>query len=396
MAGSSRQRGRRGNGEGNIYLRKDGRWEARVSLPDGTRKSRFGKTREDASKKLVALMADRDRGLPVGQSQRLTVGVFLEDWLTRHGSAVRQRTRRRYGELLRLHVIPKLGRVSLVKLSPLHIERRYYELLTQPAQKNGKPLAAATIHRVHSALHEALQDALEKSLLARNPCDAAHPPKEEKYVAKTFTPEQCYTFLDAINGNRLEALYILALTTGMRQGELLALRWEHLDLDRGFVQVAATIGPGERGGLVVGEPKTDSSRRVIGLVPEAIEALRRHRARQLEERLAAGPLWEDHGLIFSRTSGAPIDGRNFSRRLFYPLLDGASLPRIRFHGLRHTIATLNLHEGTPLAEVSKMLGHASQRTTMMIYSHALPGSDAFTSTTAKILSRRPRRTATGE
>lgn len=393
---TGKQSGRRGNGEGSIRLRTDGRWEARISLPDGRRQSVFGRTREEVNKKLTAMSADRDRGLPVGHSQRLTVGAFLEDWLTRHGSAVRHRTRRRYGELLRLHIIPRLGKLPLVKLSPMHIERRYYELHTQPAQKNGRPLSAATIHRVHSALHEALEDAFRKGLIARNPCDAATPPKEEQYSAKTFTPEQCYAFLDAIEGNRLQALYLVAITTGMREGELLALRWEHLDLERGFLQVTATIGPGEHGGLEVGKPKTESSQRVVSLVPEAVEALRVHRTRQLEERLSAGALWEDYGLVFTRPSGVPIDGRNFTRRLFYPLLDGAGLPRIRFHELRHTIATLNLHEGTPLAEVSKMLGHASQRTTMAIYSHALPGSDAFTTTTSKILSRRPRRTATGE
>lgn len=117
----------------------------------------------------------------------------------------------------------------------MHIERRYYELLTQPAQKTGKPLSAATVHRVHSALHEALEDALHKRLIVRNPCDAATPPKEERYAAKTFSPEQCYIFLDAIVNERLEALYLLALTTGMREGEMLALHWENLDLDRGFL-----------------------------------------------------------------------------------------------------------------------------------------------------------------
>lgn len=268
-----------------------------------------------------------------------------------------------------------------MKLSPLQIERRYVELHTQPAQKNGKPLAAATVHRVHSALHEALEDALRK---------------EEKYSSRTFTPEQCYTFLDAITGDRLEALYLLAITTGMSEGELLGLRWEHRDLDRGLLQETSSIGPGEHGGLVFGQPKTDSSRRILRLVPEAVDALRAHRARQFEERLAIGADWIDSGLVFTRPTGAPIDGRNFSRRQFYPLLERAGLPRIRPHELRHTIATLNLHEGTPISEVSKMLGHASQHTTISIYSHALPGSDAFTTNTSRILSRRQKRIATGD
>jgi len=381
-------RKRRGNGEGTIRERADGRWEGQLTLANGKRPSVYGHTRAEAVAKLRALASDQDKGLPVGMSQRLTVASFLTDWCTRHGSGKRPRTRRRYRELLELHIIPQLGRLPLVKLTPMAIERRLHELYTQPAQKNGKPLAAATVNRVRSALHVALQDALYKGLLARNPCDAAKAPREERNETTVYTAEQAIAFMDAIAGDRMKALYLLALTTGMRNGELLGLTWDTLDMERGYVQVARIAGLDEDNRPAYGLPKTDSSRRTIRLLPEVVDTLRAHRTRQLEERLLAGAGYQDTGLVFARPDGKPIDGRSFNRVYLYPLLRRHELPQIHLHELRHTIATLNLHAGTPLAEVSKLLGHASQRTTMTMYSHALPGSDAVMVNTARILRRR--------
>lgn len=379
-------RKRRGNGEGTIYERSDGRWEAQLTLANGKRRSVYGHTRAEAVTKLRALASDQDKGLPVGISHRLTVASFLTDWCTRHGG--RPRYRRRYRELLEIHIIPQLGRLPLVKLTPMAIERRLHELYTHPAQRNGKPLSAATVNRVRSALHVALQDALYKGLLARNPCDAARAPKEERHEAHIYTAEQAIAFMDAIVGDRLEALYLLALTTGLRNGELLGLTWDMLDMERGYVQVARISTLDEDNKPAIGYPKTDSSRRTIRLLPEMVDTLRAHRTRQLEERLKAGADYQDTGLVFARPTGKPIDGRSFNRVYLYPLQRRHELPQVKLHELRHTIATLNLHEGTPLAEVSKLLGHASQRTTMTMYSHALPGSDAVMVNTARILRRR--------
>ena len=383
---------RRGNGEGTIYYRaKEDRWEGKIMLASGKRHTVYAQTRGEVVAKLRQLASDQERGLPVGQNQRLSVAAFLTDWCTRTGSGKRPRTRRRYRELLELHIIPHLGRIPLVKLTPMAIERRLHELHTQPAQRNGKPLSAATVNRVRSALHVALQDAVYKGMLARNPCDAANAPKEERAETTVYTEEQCFAFLDAIAGDRLEALYLLALTTGMRNGELLALTWETLDMERGTVRVARIAGLDEDNRLAYGLPKTESSRRTIRLVPEVVDALRAHRTRQLEERLAAGAGYQDGGLLFARPDGRPIDGRSFNRVYLYPLQRRHDLPKVKLHELRHSFATLQLHEGTPLAEVSKFLGHASQRTTLTMYSHALPGSDIVAANTARILSRRKPR-----
>lgn len=384
-------RKRRGNGEGTIYERSDGRWEGKIVLANGKRHSAYGKTRQEVVAKLRQLASDQDRGLPVGLNQRLTLGAFLTDWCERHGSGKRPRTRRRYRELLALHIIPQLGRVPLVKLTPLAIERRLQELYTQPIQRGNKPLSAATVNRVRSALHVALEDAVYKGVLARNPCDQAKAPREERHEPHVYTEAQCFAFLDAIVGDRLEALYLLALTTGLRNGELLGLTWETADLAAGTVRVSHIRTIDEENQPTVALPKTDSSRRTLRLLPEVVDALRAHRTRQIEERLATGAAYHDDNLVFARPDGRPIDGRSFNRVYLYPLQRRHGLPRVKLHELRHSFATLQLHEGTPLAEVSRFLGHASQRTTLTMYSHALPGSDAVVTTTARILSRRKHR-----
>jgi integrase len=379
---------KRGAGEGHIYKRADGRWEAKMRLPDGTRKSAYAKTQTEARHVLTRLTRERDLGLPILSNERLTVATFLNDWLERHSASVRHRTARRYSESLRLHVIPKLGRTPLTKLSAAQVEHLYHDLRTKPTKKNGEPLSAATVNRVHTALHAALEDAVDKGFIPRNVSDQARRPKEEKHQSRVFTPDEFYAFLDAIQGDRFEAIYLLAITTGMRAGELLGLRHSDVDLTRGVLRVAGTLGPGERGGLEVGETKTESSRRTLALVPEVVDALKRRKKEQAEERLAIGAAWPDHNLIFTRPNGQPIDGRNFPRLYFFPLLKRAGLPRLRFHELRHSAATIALHEGVPLAEVSATLGHSSQRTTLGIYSHAFVGGSAFSAGMSKVLKRR--------
>jgi integrase len=266
---------KRGAGEGHIYRRADGRWEARVRLPDGTRKSAYVPTRMEARHVVTRLPRERDLGMPILSNERLTVAAFLNDWLQRHSASVRHRTARRYSESLRLHVIPRLGRIPLTKLSAAQVERLYHDLRTKPAKKNGEPLSAATVNRVHTALHAALEDAVDKGFIPRNVSDQARRPKEEKHQSRVFTPDEFYTFLDAIQGDRFEAIYLLAIPTGMRAGELLGLRHSDIDLARGVLSVAGTLGPGERGGLEVGETKTESSRRTLALVLDVVDELKR-------------------------------------------------------------------------------------------------------------------------
>ena len=187
----------------------------------------------------------------------------------------------------------------------------------------------------------------------------------------TFSEEQARTFLDAAATDRLEALYVLALTTGMRQGELLALRWSNLDFENGTVQVNATLQR-TTAGFVFAEPKTARSRRQVALSVAAVASLQRHRARQIEERLGLGTAWVDDDLVFANEVGHPIDVSNLSRRSFWPLLQRAGLPRIRFHDMRHSAATLLLAQGMHPKIVADMLGHATIAVTLDLYSHTTP------------------------
>jgi integrase len=187
-----------------------------------------------------------------------------------------------------------------------------------------------------------------------------------------LTPEQVGSFLSAVRGDRLEALYVVAVTTGMRQGELLALRWKDVDLDARALRVHATLIM-TKSGMEFAEPKSARSRRQISLTLIAIAALRRHRAAQLEERLRVAATWTDHDLVFASEVGGPLDGSNVLRRSFYPLLRRAGLPHIRFHDLRHSAATLMLSRGVPLKIVSEILGHSQISITADTYMHVTPG-----------------------
>jgi integrase len=188
-------------------------------------------------------------------------------------------------------------------------------------------------------------------------------------------PRDCLSvaraLLDAAKGDRFEALYVLALTTGMREGELLGLRWRAVDLERGAVQVRVTLRRTTEG-FTTTETKTARSRRQLILTPLAVNALRRHHIHQLEERAAAGEAWEDHDLVFPNTIGRPMEASNFLYRECLPLIKKAGVPRIRFHDLRHTAATLLLLQKVNPKVVSEMLGHSSVAITLDLYSHVLP------------------------
>ena len=204
--------------------------------------------------------------------------------------------------------------------------------------------------------------------MARNPTDAVDPPRNAHSEIQPLTAEQSRRPLKAAGGDRLGALYVLALTTGMRQGELLALPWRDVDLAQGKIQVRGTL---QRNG-VVAEPKTGKGRRQITLPAFVADALKRHRVRQNEERPAAGPAWTDRGLVFTNNVGGHLDANNLRHRAFPKLLDRAGVPRIRFHDLRHSAATLLLGLGTNPKVVQELLGHSQISVTLDTYSHVLP------------------------
>lgn len=354
---------KRANGEGSIYKRADGRWAAALTLGNGKRKVFYGKTRQEVASKLAGALKSRQDGLPV-PSERQTVGQFLTSWLESVRPSLRPRTHLRYEQLVRLHALPALGKLPLGRAKPDDLQRLYADRLDMGQ-------APASVRQLHAVLHRAFGQAARWGLVARNVADLVSPPRVERREMSALSPEEARAFLEAASGDRLEALYVVALTSGLRLGELLALRWRDVDLQAGMLQVTGTLQR-TGAGLVIAEPKTVRSRRHVALTATAVEALRRHHVAQAEERLRLGAAWQDMDLVFASETGGHIDDSKLRRNSFWPLLERAGVPRIRFHDLRHSAATLMLRRGVHPKIVAEMLGHSQISVTLDLYSHVTP------------------------
>jgi integrase len=359
---------RRGNGEGGITRhKKSGLYMARytVQTPTGPkRKTLYGRTRREVDEKLTKAKADRDGGL-VFDADNIKVGEYLGRWLTDSVlDTVRPTTFERYEQIVRLHIRPALGQLKLKNLTAAHVRGLY-------RQKLDGGLAPRTVQYVHVTLHKALEQAIADGLIPRNATEAVKPPQVRREEMRPLTAEQVRVLFEAAKGDRLEALYVLAVTTGLRQGELLGLKWDDVDLEASTLRVRRTLTTA-KGGPQLTAPKTKGSRRTVRLTHSAVKALRSHLERQLAEIDRAGSLWRENGLIFASESGDPLDRRNVTTHRFKPLLERAGLPQIRFHDLRHTCATLLLTKNVNPEIVSEMLGHASIAITLDTYSHVLP------------------------
>ena len=357
--------GKRANGEGTVYPRNDGRWVASISLDNGKRKSIYCKTQRDAIREAQRVNQAKEQGM-LSVREDETLDTFLTSWLQDTAKPnLRPRTYIRYRELMELHVIPTLGSVKLHKVTPQQLQKLYNKKLEEG-------YAPQTVKHIHRVLHRALRDALRWNLVARNVCDAVDAPRVPKQEMRALSGEQAQQFLAAAKDDPLEALYVLALTTGMREGELLGLKWEDVDFAHKTVQVRRTISRVPREGFKVAEPKTPKSRRSIHLTDLALESLKRHRVRQREARLSVGPLWDEQGWIFCNAVGHPIEVTNMLKRSFRPLLIKAGVPSITFHCLRHSTASLLLSLGIHPKIVQELLGHSQITLTLDTYSHVLP------------------------
>lgn len=383
---------RRGHGEGTIYKRSDGRWCAQVTVgydAQGRPKRRtvYGKTRQEVSEKLASLLAAQREGL-LGDPARETVEQFLSRWMeTVQKQRVRPSTYENYATIIRAHISPTIGRLRLDRLTPAHLQELY-------ARKVEAGLSGNTIRVIHAILHRALAQAVRWGLLPRNPADAVDRPRVTRREMATLTPDQARAFLEAAREDRLNALYVLALSTGMRLGELLGLTWPDVDLEAARLQVRRQLVWLRNAEPVLAEPKTAKGRRSIVLPALAVEALRQHRRRQAEERLLAGPAWRDRWqLVFTTPLGTPINPSNLRNRSFRQLLERAGLPRIRFHDLRHTVASLLLAAGTHPKLVQEQLGHSTVQLTLDVYSHVLPSLRKQVADTLERLVAPPERSA---
>lgn len=402
---------RRGRGEGSIRKRAPNRYEARFVGADGRRHSLYARSRPEAVAKLTSALRDLNLGIFV-TGERQTVAQYLDAWLTDAARTRKPRTMQRYTQLVRQHAAA-IGAIELRRLTPQHIASLYSALAalraieqrasapadgespirasnrqdgegdespaavrrdsTNTGTRGGsvKPtLSPSSIAQLHAVLHGALEQAVRWNLIPRNPAAAVKGPKVTKPDITPLTAEQVRTLLTAVQGDPLEALYVLAVTTGMRSGELLGLQWQDVDLEAGRVQVRRTLYWMQ--GWQLGTPKTAASIRSIALTESAVAALRSHRRRQAEELLGISIRIGPESQVFTDRWGNPINGFHLTERLFKPLLRRADLPMIRFHDLRHSAATLMLANGVNPKVVAEMLGHSSVTTTLNTYAHVLP------------------------
>jgi integrase len=360
-----------GNGEGSIYPHKKNgkkvgyRGAYWVHTAEGPKRRYVtGKTRDEVRDKLIEALGNRAQGL-VFDAGTLTVGEYLGRWLKDSvRGTVRVSTYEVTRHMVEPHIIPALGRIKLKDLNPAHVRGFYREKLDSG-------LSAATVRKMHGALHKALKQAVSDGLIPRNVCEAVKPPKVERKEVTPLDQDQARALLEAVAGDRFEALYVLAIHTGMREGELLGLRWEDVDLERGILRLRRALVR-EGGRTVLGDLKTAKSRRGVRLTSAAAEALRGQLERQMEEMERMGSLYQPGGLVFATESGTLINPSNLRNRSFKPLLKRAGLPDICFHDLRHTCATLLLSQGTHPKLVQELLGHATIAMTLDTYSHFLP------------------------
>ncbi len=359
--------GRRGSNEGSIRQRGD-RWEARVTIGwtggKYVRLSHYAPTRAEVQQWLVKTLRDHQQGLPVTDT-RLTVGAYLERWLTEvHKPAVRPSTYRRCQQIVDLHLIPDLGRTRLSKLTPEQVQHLLNE-------KHEGGLSACTVWHIHAVLRAALNHAVRWSLVNRNVACLATPPRVPRADIHPFDPTEARAFLEAIRGHRLEALFVTAMATGLRQGELLGLRWRDLDLEQATLAVRHALQMiGGKPTLI--EPKSATSRRTLVLPAIAVTALKAHRQQQVEERLLAGPEWVEGDFVFASSVGRPL-AASWVYRSFKKLLRNHGMRNLRFHDLRHTAATLLLVQGVNPRVAMQMLGHSNISLTLNTYSHVVPG-----------------------
>jgi integrase len=359
---------RRAQGEGAIYQREsDGYWCTTITIGviDGkrTRKTIYGKTRKEVVEKLKVIQAQQQQGVNIA-AERMTIKQYLEYWLEEQIKPHRRpRTYRSYADTVRLHIVPKIGHVQLDKLNAAQVQAMINDLT--------KRCGARTTQYARAVLQRALNRAVKWDLVPRNVVQSTDPPRSEPRDIAPLSEAQARQLLDAVRGHRLEVLYRVALSLGLRRGEVLALRWDDVDFEQCTLRISGSLQR-EEGSLERTVPKSAASARTLALPPVLAEALQAHLQYQHEEQLVRGAEWRDHGLVFPSNIGTPMEPSNLNRQ-FKSVLKRMGLPTtIRFHDLRHSCATFLIAQGVHPRVVMEILGHSQISLTMNTYSHVLP------------------------
>jgi integrase len=353
---------KRGQNEGTIYKRKNGLWLAQVTI-QGKRVSKYFKLQSEARDWLQTTKTQIQGGLTLAGAQT-NLQDFLNQWLISYRSSVHPNTIVQYEGIVRIHIIPFLGHVKLKDLRTDQIQA----LINIETERGTSP---RMVRYIHSVLRRALNVSLKWGMIGRNPATSATLPKLRRKEMNTLTDSQVRVFLSASRGLRFEALFWMAVFTGLREGELFGLKWVDLNWEKKHLQVQRQLQRIKGEGMVFTEPKTATGKRMIVLSTATVAKIHEQLDHLQQERNVAGNKWQEYDLMFPSTFGTPMDPSNMYKD-FKGTLKMADLPDIRFHDLRHTAATLMLQQGTHPKIVQERLGHSDISLTMNTYSHVLP------------------------
>jgi integrase len=328
-------------------------------------------TKKQAEAALSRRLAEVESGGFV-EPGKIKLSEYLSRWLKHVETKTSAKTHERYSEIVQLAIIPALGSIKLGKLSPMQIQTFYGEALKSGRIKGEGGLSARTVLHYHRILFQALRQAVRWRLLSNNPADAVEPPKAVQKEMMALNEDQTAILIESVKNHALYIPVLLAVTTGLRRGEILGLRWCDVDLERAKLSVTQTLIRTDKGGIHFKQPKRKMSRRSVSLPSMLVDVLRKHRAERAEQLLSFGVGWNEQGLICSRPAGEPIHPGTLTSK-FSHFVKTQDIPKVRFHDLRHTHATQLFKDGIHPKVVQERLGHSTIAVTLDLYSHVLPG-----------------------
>jgi integrase len=356
----------RGDGEGTIYKRKNGRWCGQVTV--GTdpktgnpiRKTFYGDKRKEVARKMTELRQKIFDGSYIKQSE-ITVDEWFKQWNEGRKNTVAYSTYRVYGSLIRNHIAKEIGDVKLKDLKTRHLQ----EILNDRFD-NG--LNSGSVKLIYAVANKGLKQAVKEKLIYNNPAKAIElPKKQEEQKLHTWNKKQVNEFLARAKDHRYYMIFFLAVNTGMRRGELLGLKWEDIDFNKKRLEVKRQAIRTDKG-IILKKPKTEAGNRVIPITDNIIKELKKHKIRQNENKLALGSNYKDRDLVNCNKVGKPINPVNTYIE-FKKISRSINLPEIKLHDLRHTFSSLFLENGGNIKTLQQILGHSSISVTMDTYSH---------------------------
>lgn len=369
---------KRGHGEGSIYQLPNGNWRAQVTIGRDAatgrliRKSITGKTRQEVSRKMTDLLSKVQAGNYIEPSS-MTVEQWFGDWLEGRRPHIEEKTYKGHELMIRRHIVPTFGKVRLADLRTRDVQK----LINQKMESG---LSVRTVKYIYTTLNQGFKQAIRERIVTFNPMEAVELPKLRRKEMEILTPQEMASFLEAAKESKHYAAFVLELATGLRRGELLALRWGNIDFKKGTLAVKEQLVRADDGLIFKSYLKTQKSRRTINLPESVLAVLKAHKKQQsihqakLKLKLgndAFKEYYQDNDLLFCAEDGKPIDPDSFGRH-FKALLKKAGVKQIRFHDLRHSFATMALEAGIPVKTVQEMLGHTTSAMVMEVYSHVTP------------------------